>query len=55
MSVKSWYLSVVDASTQKTVINKHFFSAPQMNKYIAEQEILEKYKRPDFYIVKENY
>jgi hypothetical protein len=55
MAVKSWYLSVVDASTNKTIINKMFFTAPKMNEYIKQQEILEKYPRPNFYIVKENY
>jgi hypothetical protein len=55
MAVKSWYLSVVDASTHKPTIHKMFFTAPEMNKFIKEQEILEKYPKPAYYIVKENY
>jgi len=55
MAVKSWYLSVVNAVTHKPIIHKMFFTAPEMNKFLKEQEILEKYPRPEFYIVKENY
>jgi hypothetical protein len=55
MAVKSWYLSVVDSATHKPVINQMFFTAPIMNKYIQEKEILEKYPAPQYYIVKENY
>lgn len=55
MSVKSWYLSVVDTQTHKPVIHKMFFTAPKMNEFIKEAEILEKYPKPQYYIVKENY
>ena len=55
MSVKSWYLSVVDSATHKPVIHKMFFTAPEMNKFIKEQNIVEEYKKPEYYIVKENY
>jgi hypothetical protein len=55
MAVKSWYLSVVDSSTHKPVIHKMFFTAPELNKFIKEQEILENYPKPAYYIVKENY
>ena len=55
MAVKSWFLSVVDTATHKPVIHKMFFTAPEMNKFIKEQNILEEYKKPQYYIVKENY
>jgi hypothetical protein len=55
MAVKSWYLSVVDAATHKPVIHKMFFTAPEMNRFIKEQEIVKKYIKPAYYIVKENY
>jgi hypothetical protein len=55
MALKSWYLSVVESASHKTVLNKMFFSAPEMNKFIKEQEIVEKYPKPTYYIVKENY
>jgi hypothetical protein len=55
MAVKSWYLSVIDTATHKPVINKMFFTAPEMNRFIKENNILEKYTKPAFYIVKENY
>jgi hypothetical protein len=55
MAVKSWYLSVVDTTTHKPVIHKMFFTAPEMNRFIKEQKIVEEYKKPQYYIVKENY
>ena len=55
MAVKSWYLSVVDSSTHKPVVHKMFFTAPDMNKFIKAEEIVEKYPKPQYYIVKENY
>jgi len=55
MAVKSWYLSVVDTATHKPVINKMFFTAPEMNRFIKEQRIVEEYTKPQYYIVKENY
>ena len=55
MAVKSWFLSVVDTATHKPVIHKMFFTAPEMNRFIKEQKIVEEYKKPQYYIVKENY
>ena len=55
MAVKSWYLSVVDTATHKPVIHKMFFTAPEMNRFIKEQKIVEDYQKPQYYIVKENY
>jgi hypothetical protein len=59
MALKSWYLSVVDSSTHKPISRelnqKLFFNAPDMNKFIKDQEILEKYPKPQYYIVKENF
>ena len=55
MAVKSWYLSVIDSATHKPVLHKVFFTAPKMNEYIKESELLEKYPKPTYYIVKENY
>ena len=55
MASKSWYLSVVDSATHKPVVHKMFFTAPLMNKFIKENNILDQYKRPQYYIVKENY
>jgi hypothetical protein len=55
MAVKSWYLSVVDTATHKPVVHKMFFTAPEMNRFIKEKNILEEYKKPEYYIVKENY
>ena len=55
MAVKSWYLSVIDSQTHKPVMHQQFFTAPKMNEFIKEKEILENYPKPQFYIVKENY
>lgn len=59
MALKSWYLSVMDSATHKPVnqdLNRRlFFNAPDMNKWMKEKEILEKYPKPQYYIVKENY
>jgi hypothetical protein len=55
MAVKSWYLSVVDTSTHKPIVHKMFFTAPEMNKFIKEKDILENYPKPAYYIIKENY
>jgi len=55
MAVKSWYLSIIDSQTHKPVLHKMFFTAPKMNEFIKEQEILEKFPKPTYYIVKENY
>jgi hypothetical protein len=32
-----------------------FFTAPEMNKFVKEKNILEEYKKPAYYIVRENY
>ena len=55
MAVKSWYLSVVESSTHKQVFHQMFFTAPKLNEFMKEQNILEKYPKPEYYIVKENY
>jgi hypothetical protein len=55
MALKSWYLSVVDSATHKPVVHQMFFTAPAMNAYIKSEKILEKYTKPQYYIVKENY
>jgi hypothetical protein len=55
MAVKSWYLSIVESATHKTVVNKMFFTAPELNKWMKAEEIVEKYPKPEYYIVKENY
>jgi hypothetical protein len=55
MAVKSWYLSIVESTTHKPVFHQMFFTAPKMNEFIKEKELLEKYPKPEFYFVKENY
>jgi len=55
MAVKSWYLTVVESATHKKVLDKMFFTAPEMNKFIKANQLLEQYKKPEYYIVKENY
>jgi hypothetical protein len=55
MAVKSWYLSVIDSQTHKPVFNKMFFTAPDMNKFMKAEVLEEKYPKPQYYIVKENY
>ncbi len=55
MSVKSWYLSVIDSATHKPVLNQMFFTAPIMNAYIKEHDLLDRYPKPQYYIIKENY
>lgn len=55
MAVKSWYLTIVETGTNKKVMDKMFFTAPEMNKFIKEQSLLESYPKPQYYFVKENY
>lgn len=55
MAVKSWHLSIVESASHKSVLNKTFFTAPIMNAFIKSEEILDKYPKPQYYIVKENY
>jgi hypothetical protein len=55
MALKSWYLSVVDSTTHKPVVHQMFFNAPTMNKWIKDQDLLAKYPKPAYYIVKESY
>lgn len=52
---KSNYLSVVLSETHKVVFHKMFFNAPDMNKYIKEEDLVNKYPKPTYYIVKECY
>jgi hypothetical protein len=37
------------------VLHKVFFTAPEMNRFVKEQNIVDQYPKPDYYIVKENY
>jgi hypothetical protein len=59
MAVKSWYLTIVDSATHKPISrdysSKLFFTAPELNKHIKDNELLDKYPKPQYYIVKENY
>jgi hypothetical protein len=58
MAVKSWYLTIVEKGTNQAVDgikSKLFFTAPDMNKWIKEKEILEKYPTEQYYHIKENY
>jgi hypothetical protein len=56
MAVKSWYLSIFSAGNQlKPVFHQMFFTAPKMNEFIKENELVDKYPKPEFYFVKENY
>ena len=55
MALKSHYLTVVESATHKPVLNKMFFNAPTMNKFIKDENLVEKYPKPQFYIVKEHY
>jgi hypothetical protein len=55
MALKSYYLTVVESATHKEVFSKMFFTAPAMNKFIKDEDLLEKYPKPQYYIVKENY
>jgi hypothetical protein len=52
---KSNYLSIVLLETHKVVLSKMFFSAPDLNKWMKENDILNKYPKPTYYIVKECY
>jgi hypothetical protein len=58
MALKSWYLSIIETATHKAIpdVNRRlFFNAPDMNKFIKEKELIEKYPKPQYYMVKENY
>lgn len=59
MAIKSWYLSIVETATHKPInrdySSKMFFTAPEMNKHIKDNDLLDKYPKPAYYIVKENY
>jgi hypothetical protein len=59
MALKSWYLSIIDSTTHKPVSRDYssrmFFTAPEMHKYVKENELLEKFPKPQYYFVKENY
>ena len=52
---KSWYLTVSEKNTHKDVFRKMFFSAPDLNSYIKNEEFKEKYPDAIYYIVKETY
>lgn len=52
---KSVHFSVVDSKTHKTVMQRTFFNASDVKKFIKEQDIEVKYPKPTFYLVKEVY
>ena len=52
---KNNYLSIVESATHKVVVNKMFFNAPAMNAWIKENDIVNKYPKPTYYVVKECY
>ena len=52
---KSCYLSVTDNATRKTVLNKVFFQAKDMNQFVATDEFKEKYPAALFTVSKETY
>lgn len=56
-TAKSNYLTVTEVieGKHKTVFTKMFFNAGDMNKYIKEEKILEKYPKPQYTIYKECY
>lgn len=56
-TAKSNYLTVTEVIEGRhvTVFNKMFFNASDMNKYIKEENIVEKYPKPNYIIYKECY
>jgi hypothetical protein len=56
-TAKSNYLTVTEVIDGKhvTVFVKMFFNAGDMNKYIKEQNLAEKYPKPRYIIYKEAY
>jgi hypothetical protein len=56
-TAKSNYLTVTEVVEGKhvTVLNKMFFNAGDMNKYIKEENLVEKYPKPRYTIYKECY
>jgi hypothetical protein len=56
-TAKSNYLTVTEVIEGRhvTVLNKMFFNASDMNKYIKEENIAEKYPKPNYIIYKECY
>jgi hypothetical protein len=57
MTAKSNYLTVTEIVEGKhiTVLNKMFFNAGDMNRYIKENNIVETYPKPQYIIYKETY
>jgi len=56
-TAKSNYLTVTEVVNGRhvTVFTKMFFNAGDMNKYIKEEKIMEKYPSPQYIIYKECY
>ena len=52
---KSWYLTVADLKTHKTVFTKVFYNIADLKTYVAEPEFIEKYPTTEFYVVRETY
>jgi hypothetical protein len=52
---KSCYLTVCPQGSIKSVLNKMFFTAAELNKFINSDEFKEKYPADQFQIIKEVY
>ena len=52
---KSVYVSIVDSSSHRNVLQRTFYIAAEANKFMKAIETLEKYPPGKFYIVKETY
>ena len=52
---KSCYLTVCPRGSIKSVLNKMFFTAAELNKFIKSPEFLEKYPESEYTIIKETY
>lgn len=51
----SIYAQVVEQATHKTVLRKTFFNSKGYNEWANSEEIITKYPKPTFYLVKETY
>jgi len=52
---KSCYLSVTSNATRKTVLNKVFFVAKDLNAFVASDEFKAKYPADQYTVSKETY
>ena len=52
---KSCYLSVMDMTTRKTVLNRVFFKMADLNEFVKTDEFKEKYPADKFSYSKEIY